>query len=190
MPDIPRLHPVTRIRGELTPRASVAKSINRFLAHPVDPEQMKLYTTAQAVVDRGEYYAHRYDGQLSEIERIFADRKLAQHVFTLTGPLRWAETSQGSGRLSFHVQHTNADNPLATFRRTLNTIRGIEDVIDEDMVYAEFSKGALAKDVKQRRTQVNEAGQLLAAELRHPSATIRMTATGLHVVTKDMMHVD
>lgn len=188
MPGISRLQPVTRIRGELTPHPSVAESINLFLDQPVDPDTIKLYTSAQAVVDRAEYYGHHFDRQLSAIDRTVLERRLAQRVFSLTEPLGWIETPHGAGRLTFRVRKDDDTYQLATFRRALETIRGLDNSPSGDFLYAEFSRGALAEDIHRRREQVKMAGSLLRTELRHPTAVRRMTATGLHVVTKDLMH--
>jgi hypothetical protein len=70
----------------------------------------------------------------------------------------------------------------------LRAVRGLEEPDEEDLLYVEFARGALARDQKKRHGQIREGHELIAAELRHPTAKSRMTASGLHVVTRDMLY--
>jgi hypothetical protein len=164
--------------------------VNRFLENPMDESQMRLYTSAQTVVDQEAYRQHQYDTVIPKIEtnsRSVRMRMLAQRAFVLAGPLKLLEGPNGSGRLFFNV-HSDDKDELHRAGEMLRAIRGLEVPDPEDLLYMEFARGALAKDLGERRAQVRDSYQLIAAELRHPTAKSRMTATGLHVVTRDMMY--
>lgn len=183
----PRIQPVTRIRGELRPSASLEKSVNRFLETPFAPGAMKLFTSAQAIVDQGEYRRHRYDMDMRDIEREMRSRSLAQRAFVLAGPLKLLEGKNGDGRLFFNVQPK--DRPaLRRVGDNLRAIDGLEESTNEDLLYVEFARGALAQDRGRRREQIQQGGALIASELRHSTANFRMTASGLHVITRDMLY--
>ncbi|HTJ73311.1 MAG TPA: hypothetical protein VL481_01840 [Verrucomicrobiae bacterium] len=183
----PRIQPVTRIRGELRPSASLEKSVNRLLETPFAPGAMKLFTTAQAIVDQAEYRRHRYDMDMRDIEHEMRSRSLAQRAFVLAGPLRLLEGKNGNGRLFFNVQ--TKDRPVIhRVGENLRAMESLEESPDDDLLYVEFARGALARDRNKRREQLRQGGALLASELRHPTAGFRMTATGLHIVTKDMLY--
>jgi hypothetical protein len=183
----PRIQPVTRIRGELRPSASLETSVNRFLETPFAPGTMKLFTSAQAVVDQGEYRRHRYDLDMRDIEREMLSRSLAQRAFVLAAPLKLQEGKNGDGRLFFNVQQK--DKPvLRRIGENLRAIEGLEESPEDDLLYVEFARGALARDRGKRREQIQQGGALIASELRHPTANFRMTATGLHIVTKDILY--
>jgi hypothetical protein len=183
----PRIQPVTRIRGELRPSASLETSVNRFLETPFAPGTMKLFTSAQAVVDQGEYRRHRYDLDMRDIEREMRSRSLAQRAFVLAAPLKLQEGKNGDGRLFFNVQQK--DKPvLRRIGENLRAIEGLEESPEDDLLYVEFARGALARDRGKRREQIQQGGALIASELRHPTANFRMTATGLHIVTKDILY--
>jgi len=187
MSSTPRIQPVTRIRGELRPSASVEAAVNRFLETPFAPGSMKLFTTAQAVVDQGDYHRHRYDIEVRGIEQELRTRSLAQKAFALASPMKILDAPNGSGRLFFSVQSKDR-SALHGVGEKIRAIEGLEEPDTDDLLYVEFARGALARDRGRRREQLQEAHALVASELRHPSATFRMTATGLHVVTKDMMY--
>jgi hypothetical protein len=183
----PRIQPVTRIRGELRSSASLETSVNRFLETPFAPGTMKLFTSAQAVVDQGEYRRHRYDLDMRDIEREMRSRSLAQRAFVLAAPLKLQEGKNGDGRLFFNVQQK--DKPvLRRIGENLRAIEGLEESPEDDLLYVEFARGALARDRGKRREQIQQGGALIASELRHPTANFRMTATGLHIVTKDILY--
>ena len=185
MSSSPRIRPVTRIRGELRPTPAVEASVNRFLDNPAPPGTMKLFTTAQTVVDQGEYHRHQYDLDIRRIERELRARSLAQRAFILASPLKLLEAPNGSGRLFFNVQPK--DKPvLQQLGDSIRAIEGLEEPVEEDLLYVEFAAGALARDRTKRREQLLEGRDKIGAELRHPSANFRMTASGLHVVTRDM----
>lgn len=187
MSEVTRLYPVTRIRGELQPSAPVQRAVNRFLENPVEPGAMKLYTAAQVIVEQGDN-RRRHALELARIEREFRARAIAQQVFVLSSPLSMQERSDGSGRLFFNVQEKGRPS-LSYVRRRLGVIEGLEEPGEDDLLYVEFARGALASDRGRRREQVMEGRDKIAAELRHPTAKFRMTATGLHVVTRDMMYL-
>jgi hypothetical protein len=187
MSSTPRIQPVTRIRGELRPSAPVEAGVNRFLETPFAPGSMRLYTSAQAVVDQGDYHRHRYDLDMRGIDRELRARSLAQRAFVLAGSMKILEGANGSGRLFFNVQPKDKA-ALHDIGDKIRGIEGLEEPDSDDLLYVEFARGALARDRGRRREQLQEAHGLIASELRHPSATFRMTATGLHVVTKDMMY--
>lgn len=185
-----RLHPVTRIRGELYPAAPVERAVNRFLENPIEPGTMRLYTTAQTVVDQNAYRQHRYDTIIPKIEkndRNMHIRSLAQRAFVLAGPLKILEGPNGSGRLFFNVQSDDKDE-LHRAGEMLRAIRGLEMPDPEDLLYVEFARGALATDRERRRGQIYEGHERISAELRHATAKSRMTASGLHIVTRDMVY--
>jgi hypothetical protein len=190
MSEMPRLHPVTRIRGELSPTPAVKRAVNRFLEHPMDEDAIRLYTTAQTVVDQGAYRRHQYDTIVPKIEpnsRNVRMRALAQRVFALAGPLKILERPDGGGRLFFNVRADDQED-LHRAGEMLRAIRGLETPDPEDLLYVEFARGALAKDLGKRREQIHSGYASIAAELRHPTAKARMTASGLHVVTRDMSY--
>lgn len=148
---------------------------------------MKLFTSAQAIVDQGEYRRHRYDMDMRDIEREMRSRSLAQRAFVLAGPLKLLEGKNGDGRLFFNVQPK--DRPaLRRVGDNLRAIDGLEESTNEDLLYVEFARGALAQDRGRRREQIQQGGALIASELRHSTANFRMTASGLHVITRDMLY--
>lgn len=186
MSEVARLHPVTRIRGELKPSPAVERAVNRFLEKPVEPGAMKLFTAAQVVVEQGDH-RRRHALELARIEREFQARSIAQRAFVLAAPMSLQEGPGGSGRLFFNVQPK--DRPTLKYAgRRIEVIEGLEEPSEEDLLYVEFARGALARDRQKRREQLLEGRDLMTAELRHSTATFRMTASGLHVVTRDMMY--
>lgn len=187
MTDVSRLHRVTRIRGELVPRPKVTEAVATFLDNPDQTEKIKMYTTAQVVVNQDMYHGHAYDRQLHEVDRQLAAQRMASQVFRLGPPLHLVQLPKGAGRLFFSVRPADAE-PLRNFREQLETIHGLEDVPTDDRLYIEFARGALASDMQRRRAQFTEGAHLLASSLHHPTSAARMTATGLHVVFKDMSY--
>jgi hypothetical protein len=160
--------------------------VNRFLDEPVETGTMRLYTTAQAIVERGEDKT-RHVTEIRRIEHEFAKRSMAQRAFHLAPPLLLQEAPNGSGRLFFNVQPE--ETPLLRYTRLrLGVIEGLEEPTDEDLLYVEFARGALAKDLAERRDQIKYGRDRIMSELRHGTAPYRMTATGLHVVTRDMIY--
>jgi hypothetical protein len=145
-----------------------------------------MYTTAQTVVPQGEHRTH-HALELADIEREMRKRSLAQRAFVLAQPLRLQEHQDGSGRLFFNVAPKNKRD-LQWVGEQLNVIEGLEEPDENDLLYVEIAKGGLARERGRRRDQVMEGRDLIGAELRHPSAQYRMTATGLHIVTRDMMY--
>lgn len=149
-----------------------------------------MYTTAQTVVDQEVYHRHQYDTIIPKIEpnsRNVRLRALAQRAFVLAPPLKLLETPDGAGRLFFNVRQEDEED-LHRAGEMLRAIRGLEATPSEDLLYVEFARGALAKDMGRRREQVQAAYQTISAELRHPTAKSRMTVSGLHIVTRDMMY--
>lgn len=187
MTEVPRLHRVTRIRGELAPRPGAIKVVNAFFDDPSKVESGKIFTTAQVIVDQGKYHQGEYTRQLSDIEHQMAARRMAQHIFRLGQPLRLHENPGGSGRLFFGV-HPDDKEPLQDFRELLGKIKGIEIASLDDLLYVEFARGALAQDVGRRRAQIREGRDRFASSLRHPTAGARMTAVDLHPVIRDMAY--
>jgi hypothetical protein len=168
----------------------VEKAVNRFLDTPMEPGIMRMYTTAQSVVDQEAYRQHRYDTAIPKIDKNDPRpdvRSLAQRAFKLAGPLKILEGPNGSGRLFFNVRPEDKDE-LHRAGEMLRALRGLEVPDPEDSLYVEFARGALAKDLGKRREQVYDGYQRIASVLRHPTAKAHMTATGLHVVTRDMMY--
>lgn len=186
MSEARRLHPVTRIRGELRPSAPLERAVNRFLEKPVDPGAMRLYTSSQVIVEQGDH-RRRHALELARIEREFQARSIAQRALVLASPLSLQEGPGGSGRLFFNVQAK--DRPVLNYvSRRLGVVEGLEEPSEEALLYVEFAKGALAQDRRRRHEQVLGAHEQISAELQTTSAQYRMTATGLHVVTRDMMY--
>ncbi len=181
-----RLQPVTRVRGELQPSPAVVRAVNRFLEKPMDERSARMYTTAQTVVTQGEHRT-RHALELADIEREMRKRSLAQRAFVLAQPLGLQEHQDGSGRLFFNVASKNTRD-LRWVGEQLNAIEGLEEPDENDLLYVEIAKGGLAHERRRRREQVMEGRDLIGAELRHPSAQYRMTAIGLHIVTRDMMY--
>lgn len=186
MSETRRIQPITRIRAELQPASPVTRAVNRFLEKPLDERTARLYTTAQAVVGQGEHRT-RHASELSRMERALRARSLAQRAFVLAPPLGLQERPDGSGRLYFGVASKN-QRDLKYVGDSIRSIEGLEESDNSDLLYMEFAKGALARNKDKRRDQVAHAQELLGAELRHPSAKFRMTASGLHIVTRDMMY--
>ncbi|HSW90869.1 MAG TPA: hypothetical protein VLF64_02625 [Candidatus Saccharimonadales bacterium] len=184
MTNMPQLHRVTRIRGELALHPNITKVVEGFFEHPERAETGKLYTTAQLIVDQGDYQGRRYDRQLSDWERSMALKRMASQIFRIGPPLQLYEGSV-MGRLQFSV-HPDDKQGLTEFREHLAEIGGIEPVPADDMLYLELSRGALAKNAATRREQRDETLGKLASMLRHPTAATHLTATNLRMVTKDM----
>lgn len=187
MTDVPRLHRVTRIRGELAPRPGAIKAVNAFFDDPSKVESGKIFTTAQVVVDQDRYHRGEYTRQLSNVERQMAARRMAQRIFRLGQPLRLHENPGGSGRLFFGV-HPDDNESLRDFRELLCGIKGIEIASFDDLLYVEFARGALAQNVGRRREQIREGRDMFVSSLRHPTAGARMTAVDLHPVIRDMAY--
>lgn len=187
MSEVLRLHPVTRIRAELEPWPSVQRSVNRFLDQPMDLSAIRMFTTAQTVVDQRLFHENYYAKRLSEIDAELRARNLASRVFKLEAPLKIQESRDGGGRLFFNVGKDDRA-VLRHIKYQLGSMEGIEEPGEEDLLYVEFARHALAGDVTRRREQILKARSLIGAELRHPTASHRMTARGLHVVTKDMLY--
>lgn len=186
MSEARRLHPVTRIRGELRPSVPLERAVNRFLEKPIEPGAMKLYTSSQVVVEQGDH-RRRHALELARIEREFQARSIAQRALVLASPLSLQEGPGGSGRLFFNVQAK--DRPILKYvGRRLGVIEGLEEPNEEPLLYVEFAKGALVQDRRRRREQMIGAREQISADLQASSAQYRMTATGLHVVTRDMMY--
>lgn len=184
MTDVPRLHRVTRIRGELALSPSVTRVVKGFFEQPDLAETDKLYTTAQVVVDQNEYHQHYHDRQLHEVERLLSARRMASQIFRIGPTLRLYEGS-GMGRLQFSV-HPDDRPGLTQFREQLAKIHGLEPIPADDMVYLELSKRALANDVTKWQTQRDETLARLASMMRHPTASAGLTVSRFQIVTKDM----
>lgn len=182
-----RLQPVTRIRGELQPTIGVVNAVNRFLERPVDPRSLRLYTTAQTIVPQGEDRS-RYARELADIQRKLAERKIAQRVLALAAPLRFQGNKDGSGRLFFDVASRHKRD-LAFFGEQLRRIESLEEDDGTNLLYAEFARDSLARSEERRREDVRSGATLLHSRLRHPSASHSMTASGLHIVTRDMRYL-
>jgi hypothetical protein len=151
---------------------------------------MRLYTTAQAVVDQEAYRHHHYDKVIPKIEKNDRDvhiRALAQRAFVLASPLKILERSNGSGLLFFNVRPDDQEE-LQEAGDMLRAIKGMEKPDEEDLLYVEFARGSLARDQQRRREQIREGYEQVSAELRHPTAKFRMTASGLRIVTRDMLY--
>lgn len=181
-----RIQPVTRIRGELQPAPAVVRAVNRFLDRPMDEKTAKMYTTAQTVVSQGEHRT-RHALELAKMERELTARSMAQRAFVLARPLRLQEFADGSGRLFFNVDAKNR-RQLAWFGERMRSVEGLEAPDENDMLYMEIARGGLAKSRQRRREQVIEGRDALMEELADSSAQYRMTASGLHVVTRDMLY--
>jgi len=184
MTNTPQLQRVTRIRGELALSPNITRAVEEFFENTELAKTGKLYTTAQLVVDQGDYHRHCYDRQISELERSMALKRMASQILRIGPPLRLYEEPV-MGRLQFSV-HPDDRQSLTDFREYLAEIGGIEPVPADDMLYLELSTGALAKNAAIRREQRDETLDKLASKLRHPAAAARLTATNLRVVTKDM----
>jgi hypothetical protein len=188
MSNTSRILPVTRIRGELRPAAPVETAVNRFLEKPFAPGSMRLYTAAQAVVEQGEYRRHAYDADIRETEKLLRARALAQRVFVLAGPLKLLTAPDGSGRLFFNVQQKDKRG-LEMVGGALRSIEGFDEPDEGDVVYAEFARGALARDRRRRQEQVRAGYEGVMQDLDSPATHYRMTATGLTIVMKDMQYL-
>lgn len=181
-----RLQPVTRIRGELQPAPAVVRAVNRFLENPMDERAVRMFTATQVIMPLGEARRSRA-AEIATIERAQRKRSLAQRAFTLAHMFDPQDRPDGSGRLFFSV--SPKDQPaIGEFGEELRTIEGLEAPVESNLLYVEIARGGLSRDVARRRDMLTEGQGLLRSELRHPSAPYRMTATGLHIVTKDMVY--
>lgn len=181
-----RIQPVTRIRGELQPAPAVVRAVNRFLDQPFDERKAKMYTTAQVVVEQGED-RRRHAIELSKIERAAGARSLAKRAFVLARLVHVGEGTDGSGRLFFSVDSKDK-RQLEWFGDQLETIEGLETPDPNDLLYMEIARGGLASNRRKRQDQIKEGRERIAEDLAAPSAQYQMTASGLHVVTKDMLY--
>lgn len=181
-----RIQPITRIRGELQPASAVIDAVNRFLERPMGEKIAKMYTTAQVIVPQGEHRT-RHALELAKMERELTARSLAQRAFVLARPLRLQEFSDGSGRLFFNVDGKNQRH-LEWFGDRLGKVESLELPDESDMVYMEIARGGLARNSQRRREQIIAGREAMMADLDASSAQYRMTASGLHVVTKDMLY--
>jgi hypothetical protein len=181
-----RIQPVTRIRGELQPAPAVVRAVNRFLEQPLDERRAKVYTTAQVVVDQGED-RRRHAHELSKIEREMGARSLAKRAFVLARLMHVGERPDGSGRLFFSVDSKDR-RPLEWFGDRLEAIEGLEEPDQNDLLYVEIARGGLAGSRRKRREKIKEGREKMAEDLEASSARYKMTASGLHVVTKDMLY--
>jgi hypothetical protein len=187
MSEVSRLQRVTRIRAELEPGPSVQRAANRFLDHPMEPSSILMFTTAQAVVDQQLFHRNHFANVLGEIDVDLRARAFASRIFRLTAPLKMQEFRDGAGRLFFNVDQ--GDRAVLRYvRHQFEGIEGLEEPHGEDLLYIEFARHALADDARRRREQIIEARDKINSELGHPTARHRMTAKGLHVVTKDMLY--
>jgi len=177
------LQPVTRIRAEFEPAPQVKTAVNRFLEVPMKPGGVRMYTTAQAIVDQREFHDDQYHEVLRYIEQ--TTRSLAQHAFALAAPLKIQEFANGGGRLLFSVQNQPTLDDLS---EKIHMIRSLEETSPENMLYVELARGSLAKDRGRRQDQLRTANGLIRAELNHPTARYRMTANQMRIVTRDMMY--
>jgi hypothetical protein len=169
---------------------SVERAVNRFLENPIEPGAMRMFTSAQTLVDQDDYHRHRYDTAIRTMEQEDRDtgaRSLARRAFTLASPLKILEAPNGSGRLFFSV-HPRDEPSLDQFKDRLSSIESLEEPDEENLLYVEFARGALAKDRVTRREQILWGRDAIASQLRHPTARYHMTATGLRIVTRDMMY--
>jgi hypothetical protein len=157
----------------------------------MDEAAIRMYTTAQTVVDQAAYRGHAYDTLVPRIDvnhRNVRMRMLAQRAFVLAGPLKLLQGSDGSGRLFFNVRPGEDQEELHRAGEMIRAIRGLEAPEPEDTLYVEFARGAMARDLRRRNEQIRTGYESIAAELRHPTAKARMTASGLHIVTRDMSY--
>jgi hypothetical protein len=187
MNEVSRLHRVTRVRAELEPDPSVQRAANRFLDHPMELSSIRMFTTAQVVVDQQLFHHDHFANVLGEIDADLRARTFASRIFRLAAPLKLQEFRDGAGRLFFNVDQ--GDRAVLRYvRHQLEGIEGLEASRGEDLLYIEFARHALADDARRRREQIIEARDRISSELGHPTARHRMTAKGLHIVTKDMLY--
>lgn len=184
------LQPVTRIRGQLELTADAKDAISRFLQKPIDPDKMPshMYTSAQAIVGRKEFYSHQYDEEIRDAEKTC--QELADKAFRLSTPLKIREFPNGTGQLLFSVQNhvggVRSREYLDTISDKINNIPSLEETAkQENMLYVELVKGALNPDKIKRISQIRLAHGLIKAELNDPVMAPNMRVRRPGIVTMD-----
>jgi hypothetical protein len=174
------LHAVTRIRGEFLPTEQVKIAINRFLEVPVDPDTIKLYTTAQVVVDTLDFRTrqYKYKEAINQVEG-----KLSKKVLSLTGATELRDMENGGGFLLLPVSEQPFLNDISN---GIHKIDKLERDNFPNMLVFEIARGALAADSKRRQERCEVASQQMQDDARDPQRKFSMKAVGSHVVTRDI----
>lgn len=174
--------PVTRIRGEVTPRPELTTAVRRFFDPEAQDAKVDFYTAAQVFTPTREYHLHAYDRQVSEAEKVA--RSLAMRVFQLDRLVRLQNAGHGVARLVLGARSED-ESKLYDFRMALNRIPSQEDLVLEDTICAEFAVSALGGNVKDRERRIRQAAVALQDDLAIQRPPSLITVSGLQVVTKD-----
>lgn len=182
MRSIPEIVPVTMVHEVMTPSDDVKRLIEKLIASPDKMQQMTLRTTAQRIIDRSGSYVHprfQYAEEFRRAEMLLG--AVGKSALMLSGQAQLRTNKRGDERLFLSAR---SQDQLDTFVHAMDGIPSVEaeDSTRINLLYMQFSKDSLTKDVLLRRDILDELG----ARGRHPATKPYMKALSPRIVMRDI----